>query len=546
MLVSLVTLFTVGCGDSRDSYVYNGNPPASPNTGNLTFQFQQQQTTAQQAGIVPAGTTSLLFEFFSTTSGNDTDLVHEDNVAYASQVTISGVPTSAVFVRVTAYSASGVPLAVFTGNFEVAIGATTPVDLSAPTAVTFDSLTVSPATLALSLAEGGTDSAPLTLVGNFSNGQTVAFPSNTFVANADFSSSDTDVATVSSSGVVQAVGNGEADITATYTLNGVEQSATTTVTVTGGIVDVDTLTVTPSTLTVAPDSTSGPLSATFTPAGGTPVNVDGNVTYTLQAAVSGIEVDNQTGQVTVDDGTSNTTTAVVVATYSTGNVTVTDTVAVNVGDVFIVSVGAYGSNTLHYPPGSQVPALFQVVFSDATSETGYAINNLPSLKGWEIIVSDPANTAVLNVTDSGYLEFAEDSIGNQNTTFTISVVDSNVSATITAVNFNDTTYSIDVLPSRTRVNAGDPFGVQAVINYGGGVVQDISPFVSLDWDNRGAYVDYISGLFYNTFRSYGPAPGQTGEVDFEVTNSWDLSLPGNPDYNDATVTVIGGSYNPPR
>ncbi len=538
LMISLVALFAVGCGDSRDEYVYNNLPPASPNTGNLTFQFQQQQANAQQAGIVPIGTTTLQFEFFSTTSGSDTDLVHEDTVAYANQVTITGVPASAVFVRVTAYGAGGAPLATFTGTFEVAIGATTPVDLGTPTAITFDSLGVSPATLALSLAEGGTDSAQLTLVGNFSNGQSVAFPSNTYAASAEFSSSDTEVATVSDSGVVQAVSNGNATITAAYTINGSEVVATSTVTVIGGEVAVDTLTVSPSTLTVARQTESAPLTATFTPAGGTPVDVTGNVTYTLQAPVAGITVNNQTGVVLVDTTAIDNTTAVVVASYNTGNTTVTDTVDVTVGDVFVVSVNAAGGNTLRFPTGAIVPPLFVVTLSNGETQSTFTndfING--AYYGYRVELSTPSNAA-LNVTENGRLQFTGSD--SQSATFTVSVVDTNVTTTITAINTNDTSYTVDVVPSTTQVSSGEIFRVRTLLNYGNGVVQDITPFISLDWtESTGVELEYLyEFMFPDGFQAYAD-DGVTGTAVFDDFYSNDLTLPAEPTaFNGATVTIV--------
>ena len=467
LMISLVALFAVGCGDSRDEYVYNNLPPASPNTGNLTFQFQQQQANAQQAGIVPIGTTTLQFEFFSTTSGSDTDLVHEDTVAYANQVTITGVPASAVFVRVTAYGAGGAPLATFTGTFEVAIGATTPVDLGAPTAVTFDSLTVSPSTLALSLAEGGTDSAQLTLVGNFSNGQTVAFPSNTYTANADFASSDTEVATVSSSGVVQAVGNGEADITATYTLNGVEQSATTTVTVSGGIVDIDTLSVTPSSLIIPDGSTSGALTAQFSAAGGTPVDVTGNVTYTLQAEVGGIQVENTTGSVSVAEGTANGTTATVVGTYTTpsGN-SVNDTVSVTVGPLRVLSYQIAPDGDITLPEGSFLAPILILELSNASTVPYLPFTSSQPPFTFEFTSSNPA---AINITQ-GALIFQEDA-GNQTATITINVDEQVTTFQATSLDVDSTT--LRIVPSTTQTTVGNNVTLDFVLDYENGTTQDL-------------------------------------------------------------------------
>lgn len=316
LVLSLVSLIAVGCGDSRDDYVFTGSAPNPASTGNLTFQFQRP--AAQQAGLVPAGTTSLLFEFFDSAESDHDDLVHAAATAYANSVTVQNVPASATYVRVTAYSEGSHPLALFTASFRVVPGGSTPVDLSNPTPITFDRLGVTPAPLALSLAAGGLNSDQLVLTGLYSNGQSVGFATNSYLANATFTSSDDSVATVSDSGRVDAIANGSANITATYIVDGVTRSGVSTVTVTGG--PVATLTISPASLSVAQGDQSDPLQATFTPVAGSAQNVtsSGFLSYLLETPVSGISVDNVSGVVTVDLSTPINTTANVVATYDDG------------------------------------------------------------------------------------------------------------------------------------------------------------------------------------------------------------------------------------
>lgn len=316
LLVSLVSLLAAGCGDSREDYVFTGAAPNPASTGSLTFRFQRP--SAQQAGVAPAGTTSLLFEFFESAESDHDDLVHTAATVYSDSVTVQNVPVSASYARITAYGSGSHPLALFTASFRVVPGSSTPVDLTAPTPITFDRLGVTPAPLALSLASGGLNSDQLVLSGLYSNGQSVGFAPGSYVASATFESSDDSVVVVSDSGRVSAVGNGSANITATYTVNGVTRGGVSTVTVTGA--PVDTLTITPGTLSVPQGQESEALQATFTPVAGSAQNVtsSGFLSFMLETPLSGISVDNLTGVVIVDLSTPINTTANVVATYDDG------------------------------------------------------------------------------------------------------------------------------------------------------------------------------------------------------------------------------------
>ena len=539
LLISLVSLIAVGCGDSREEYVFTGTAPTAT-VGNLTFQFDQA-ATAQQAGLVPAGTTSLQFRFYANTTANDTDLVYEATAPYADSVTVENVPNTAVFVRVTAYGANGVPLAVLTGNFRVIAGATVPVDLSTPTAVTFDSIGVSPDAVTLTLGTNGNDSAQLTIVGNFSNVQSVTFPASSFAANAEFTSSNPAVAAVSTTGLIEAVSNGTAVITTEYSLNGISRTDTTTVTVTGGIVNVNTLEITPSTLTLPAGSSSANLTATFTAAGSnTTADVSSNVTYTSSAA--GITVDNETNQVVVAANVTAGTTATVTGTYTTGNVTVSDTVNVTVGQVFILDVSTLSGSVYRFPSGTTFTPFFVAELSDGNSDVFTSIQSLSNTT-YDVTLTSSNTTAVTVVNGNLALN---DTTGNTTATVTATIgnftaANGNFTETLTVTNLDVDTYSVDVTATPTTLEVDDEGTYTIVINYGGSgsnVTQDITLF-----SQPVATPDILDfGFDFETFTASftAIAPGTTVLSSGGSTGSPFFTLGGTPTVGQtATITVTG-------
>ena len=111
IVVMLVGLFTVGCGDSGEDFVVTGNNGNAVPTGNVTFQFAK----AQNIATVPTATTRLIFEFLDAAgarTGNGAD------VEFANSVTLS-VPTSAARAVVRAINAQGATIATVNFTFTV-------------------------------------------------------------------------------------------------------------------------------------------------------------------------------------------------------------------------------------------------------------------------------------------------------------------------------------------------------------------------------------------------------------------------------------------
>src|SRR5688500_6743420 len=108
LLVSLISLFAIGCGDSQEDFVFTGTAP-NAGTGNLVFQFVQAQ-----AGVVPLGTTTLAFDFYNTDNPADGSVIFTATSAFANTVTVLGVPVAARSVIITCYDDDGHPIASLT------------------------------------------------------------------------------------------------------------------------------------------------------------------------------------------------------------------------------------------------------------------------------------------------------------------------------------------------------------------------------------------------------------------------------------------------
>lgn len=242
LLLTLVTLFTVGCGDSNNDYVVTGNNnnPNPATVGDLTFQFQ----LAPQA-VVPANTTTLDFEFYDI---NDDVVDTANGVPFNTTVTIEDVTTSAVEVEITARGPGGVPLALIVDGVVVNGGANTNVDLTNATVtpITLDTITVTPNPVNLDV--DGPTSANVAVTGVFSNGDIVPLDADTD-AVVTLSGTDPTVATTTGS-TVTAVGDGATTVDVSVDLYGdVASLADVPVNVAGPDVPLGTLIVNPDSLT---------------------------------------------------------------------------------------------------------------------------------------------------------------------------------------------------------------------------------------------------------------------------------------------------------
>ena len=492
--IVLVSLLAIGCGDSQQDYVFTGTGQQPATTGNAVFQFVQAQ---QNPGVVPVGTTKLLFEFYSSTSADDAFLVHTAEADYDTVVTISGVPTSSRFVVVTAYGPGRVPLATLTGTTNIGAGQNNPVSLSAPTAVTFDSITVTPSPVNLVQGTQNGNTRQLSIVGNFSNGDSVTFASTSFATNADFDGFDPAIATVSDSGEVNGVSNGDTEVVVTYTVNGQSRSTTVPIEVTGGVIDQDTLTVTPSTLQLAQGNTSADLTAFFAEAGEQPVNVTGSafLSFVLEQPVTGISVNNETGAVTVDSTAVTNSTATVLVTYDDGEGGFAeDTVEVTVGPITVLDldVASLSGSTLRLPANSFFPLELALTLSDGNFTSIGLEGDDSNFETYDIEIESTNPTAFS--MDGFVLEFSN-TTGNGSVNITSN--GDGASFTVQSIPVQGDTF-VSVLPGTISVAVDSTASYQVVLQYDDETTQEITNIVDPDFSGSGS-VEFIFSDVASTF-----------------------------------------------
>lgn len=337
LAVSLVAVMSAGCGSSSsDSFVFTGqNQVNNPTTGSLAFNFQQ--ATAQS--VVPAGTTSLRFDLYLSSTAELGTLFETLTFPYADRIVIPDVPVQVKFVVVTALNRDGLPLNTRSGAVTIEPGEVTEVALGDPAIVLFGETSVSPDPVNLVLdpfASTTSDSEQVTMTGLL-GGSTFLLPVN--ADSVTFAPANTAVANVSATGLVSAnfnstlfpnipagAGN-NTTVTATYTFNGQSQ--------------VDTFQVNSFVFGVAPFgqpviAQGGSYNQGYVPLfiGADGVQADAtSTTYALQTPVTGVNVSSN-GAITTTNATP-VGPITVVATWVDNRVggtglTFTDTIVFNV------------------------------------------------------------------------------------------------------------------------------------------------------------------------------------------------------------------------
>lgn len=225
LALAFAAVFSVGCGASSNTnesqFVYTGPSAAASSVGTLVFQFTNPQAVSVS---VPTNTTTLRFDVYSGQNGGGT-LVFTQSAAYANQITLTGVPTTAQSVVITAFNSAGFPIGVLTQDVTVTADATTNVDLSkaAFTKVTVTALTATPDTLTLDVGATGS----YTITATFSNGVTASIPASA----ATYTLANTTLATVSNAGVFTGAAAGTTTVAIKYNHNGTDSSVTKNLTV---------------------------------------------------------------------------------------------------------------------------------------------------------------------------------------------------------------------------------------------------------------------------------------------------------------------------
>lgn len=224
--------------------------------------------------------------------------------------TVTAYSSSAAAVATV--SATGVVSAVANGTATITashggFSATSAVTVNIPP-VTQTGLTVTPSSFTLTTA-GATQ--PLTVTATYSNGST-----QNVTAGAGFASSNAAVATVTTSGLVAAVANGAATITASY--GGFSAAAAATV----AIPTQTGLTVTPSSVTLSSTGATQQLTVMATFSNGTSQNVTSNPGAAYSSSNPGAATVGATGLVTAAANGTATITASYGGFSNTSSVTV--------------------------------------------------------------------------------------------------------------------------------------------------------------------------------------------------------------------------------
>lgn len=562
LLLALVTLFTVGCGDSNDEFIYTGNNNNPANTGSLTFQFQQPANT--QAVTVPAGTTRLEFDFFNAADV----LVYEATAPYSNSVTINNVPTSATDVVITAYGAGNVPLATISSSVNVAAGGNSNVNLTGvtPAPINLVSVASTPASLSLNV----TETRQLSFTGTFSNGQTVPFNATTG-GTATYTGFDAGVISVSNTGLVTGLANGNTSIDVAFTLNGATVNATDIpVTVGGGgSVPLGQLIVEPDSLTFNNGGLLGALTslnsgnfgsiATFrayyqapgstarvevTPQVGVtfgsffPSTVTANSFTYLQLAGEGIALASNPLAPTLPYGA----TAVMTVTYINDGDVYTDTVDITIGNPELIG---FEADDLNLPLDADFPALVQARFSNGLL---IPVQFLEEITGDSYSIVAATNTAGVSTDPDDFRVVVTG--GTAGATVAINVLRNDGTTPIDSFNvtlIDGVVEDVVLAPDETVADPIASYTVTLMYDDGAGTTQDVtSLWEAFETDGDGAVSP--GGFFGGDFGAGGRLLGvRTGEVTFSLQDidgflNEGLGLPGSDDpeadNNQMVITVL--------
>jgi uncharacterized protein YjdB len=378
----------------------------------------------------------------------------------SSQDLVSGVTWSSSSTSVATITSSGLATTVGAGQTTITATVGSFSDTSTLTVVPAQliSIAVTPATG--SIARGTTQQ--FTGVGTFDDGSTQLLTALTW------SSSETNVASVDSSGMTTATGTGTATITAAS----------------GSVTGSASLTVTGATL----------VSIAVTPA-----NSSMAVGTTKQFAATGTFSDSSTEDITASVlwSSSNPTAATInnqgsATSLATGTTTITATLGaaadatnLTVSTAHLVSITVNPSNA-RIAKGTSVKFTATGTFSDGSTAT-----NLSGLS-WK---SSKPNLA--SIRGSGLAH------GKKNGTVTISATASGITGTTTLIVGSGTLTSIVITPANPSVTLGSTQQFTATGSFNDGTTQDIT--ITTHWSSSSASVATIANA--PTFAGLATANG---------------------------------------
>lgn len=236
VLISLVSVLAIGCGDSQQEYVFTGTVPTA-NTGNVRFLLDR---VAAQAVDIPNASRNVRINFFDA-DGDEfgapfpTTAALRGSGAEDFEIVVTGVPASATSYEVVVLDANGIPLVSFVGNVAVSVGntVTANLDAAAEDDDLLSAVLVTPDPINLT---NTTTTAQVSVTGTFATGDIVNLTSytntsaNTFVT---FSVTSGSAVNVSAAGLVTAIANGNSTVTAVVTSYGTSANDSANAVVTG-------------------------------------------------------------------------------------------------------------------------------------------------------------------------------------------------------------------------------------------------------------------------------------------------------------------------
>lgn len=494
-----LTLLIVGCGDSREDYVYTGTvAPPSANVGSLTFNFVNAQTVY----AAPENTLEVRFQLYSGAQGGGTLLATERR-PYAASITLDNVSTDVESTVLTFYTGNGFPVGTLVAETPVVAGQNLVVDFrsAAPSTPELERLSVTPASLQLDRQEA----AQLQVVADFDNGDNVTVTGRV-INGLSYSSSSPGVASVNGSGVVTGVAQGNTTVTATLVFQGTTVSDSVAVAISGESF-TGRFEVAPPSVTVVPGQVAAQrFQASFlAPNTATAANV--SATYTVTSAPSGGSISSVNvtadGQVNADlyAAAGNYTVDVsYVASGRTFSEQVTVIVTDPQGPVARIELTP---DTIDLPRGGY-PYTFEV--------TGYDYQNNP-VSGFSFNATS-SDGEVVAVT------------GNSTTSFSVLTGNVTGEATITVSSTENssieaqTTVSVESVTEVAiegdfdlNISQSAPFNATATLS-GGSTIEGLEELVSFEISAGGEYVA-LNGTSVVALN-----PVDAGQVTLSTTNPY--------------------------
>lgn len=228
VLISLVSVLAIGCGDTQEEYVFTGTVPTA-NTGNVRFLLDR---VAAQSAEIPNASRSVYIEFFNSAGVSvgapsfPTTAQLNGTGAQDFEVLVTGVPANAVAYEVTVYDginpATAIPLVTFVGDLAVSVGNTVTADLdeALEDLTGINTVLVTPDPISLI---NGTTTAQVSVTGTFDNGDVrnlTSFTNTSTNTYVTFSVTSGSSVNVSAAGLVTAIANGNSTVTAVVTSYG--------------------------------------------------------------------------------------------------------------------------------------------------------------------------------------------------------------------------------------------------------------------------------------------------------------------------------------